>query len=86
MKKAVVTAILATGLIVAGTSAGLASADSAPPTNSPKNGNVVDLGHPWKITINTTKWCDGPTLVYQSGSDGYNGNSISVIPNSPECK
>lgn len=82
MNNKIVAGSLIAGIIFAG-SVGVASADSAPPTNSPKNGHVVGLknddqaGSVWK-------WCDGPTLVYQSFWSRSGG--IAVIPNSPECR
>lgn len=72
-------ALLTTGLIVVG-SVELASADSS---NSPKNGNVVQLKD-GSQTGEVDKWCDGPNLVYQSFV--ANSGGIAVIPNSPECK
>lgn len=82
MNNKIVAGSLIAGIIFAG-SVGVASADSAPPTNSPKDGHVVQLKQDSQAGT-VVKWCDGPNLVYEVYVD--RGGGISVIPNSKECK
>lgn len=82
MNNKIVAGSLIAGIILAG-SVGVASADTSAPTNSPKNGHVVQLKQDDQAGT-VVKWCDGPTLVYEDFA-GYSGG-IAVIPNSRECR